>query len=200
MSNYCEEAEKNPIFQSHHDNLHGRPAKDDNQLFEFYCLEIAQAGLSWQTIIKKHHGMKAAFDGFDIATVAAYQQADIDRLMRDDDVIKYRLKIDAIIYNANAILALQKQKGSFANFLHETHCLIGQELQNQIFTSKTTKIFEAKKRWIKIFKAHFKFVGSEIVGEFLMGIAYLPNAHHQDCPIFHEIKQQYQKLPFEDFF
>ncbi len=199
MSGYCLAAQQNILLQNHHDTEHGFPCLDDNRLFEFYCLEIAQAGLSWQTIMKKQRGMRCAFDNFDVAKVAAYQETDIARLMQTKDVIKYRLKIEAMIGNARAILNLQKEHGSFADWLALQHHHIQQVISERECSTVVAKITLAKELWVKALKKQFKFVGNEIVQEFLMGIAYLPNAHDCDCPIYHFICQKFPDLPYYDF-
>ncbi len=202
MSSYCQTTRHNPVFQPHHDQIHGFPCDDDNRLFEYYCLEIAQAGLSWQTIVKKHQGMKQAFDDFSIRKVAHYAEDDINRLMQCADVIKYRLKIEAIIGNAQAILAIQDKqtaKQPFAQWLYQQHCDIISILQENSYTTREALLADAKKYWIKILKTQFRFVGKEIVGEFLTGIAYLPDAHDADCPIGQKISAQYgETLPYYD--
>ena len=204
MSDYCHEAEKNPIFKHHHDIIHGVPCDDDNLLFEYYCLEIAQAGLSWRTIIQKHQGMRIAFDLFDIDKVANYGENDIERLMQEKDVIKYRLKIESIIGNAQKIIEFQQEFGSFAAWIQHQHQILLTQLpekkqwkQNGI-ESKAELLLFAKKYWIKIFKKNFRFAGPEIVNEFLMGIAYLPDAHTPDCPIGVEIRRKHPHLPCDE--
>ncbi|MCH9853309.1 MAG: DNA-3-methyladenine glycosylase I [Alphaproteobacteria bacterium] len=200
MSSYCQEAEKNPIFKHHHDNIHGVPCDDDNLLFDYYCLEIAQAGLAWRTIMQKHQGMRLAFDLFDVATVANYGEKDIERLMQEKDVIKYRLKIESIIGNARKIIEFQQEYGSFAAWLQNHHQILLTQLtekQTEIESKEELLLF-AKKYWVKIFKKHFRFAGPEIVNEFLMGIAYLPDAHAETCEVGKKIREKHPRLPFDD--
>ncbi len=204
MSSYCEAARSNPLLNYHHDQIHGFPCQNDHSLFEYYCLEVAQAGLSWQTIMKKHQGMRRAFDNFDIHIVANYSETDIARLMQEEDVIKYRLKIDAIIGNARAMIDIQKEYKSFSQWLEMQHGTliksIQENIQENIQANVQIPIIDfAKAYWIKLLKKHFRFVGKEIVGEFLTGIAYLPNAHDADCPIGKKIKQENSHLPYQDF-
>jgi DNA-3-methyladenine glycosylase I len=117
-------------------------------------LEINQAGLSWETILKKELGFRKAYNNFDINKVAKYEEADRERLLADAGIIRNRLKINAAIENARTILALQKEYGSFTKWLELHH-------------PKT------KDEWVKLFKKTFKFTGGEIVNEFLMSIGYL---------------------------
>ncbi|MCG3356813.1 DNA-3-methyladenine glycosylase I, partial [Neisseria meningitidis] len=101
----------------YHDTQYGFPIKDDNGLFERLVLEINQAGLSWTLMLKKRQAFQTAFEGFDIDTVAAFGEADIERLLTDAGIVRNRLKIDAAIFNARQIQALQQEHGSFKNWL-----------------------------------------------------------------------------------
>ncbi|PZX62943.1 DNA-3-methyladenine glycosylase I [Hydrotalea sandarakina] len=156
------------LHKHYHDNLYGFPISDDNELFARLVLEINQAGLSWTTILKKEAAFRKAYHNFDIQKVAAYQQKDVDRLLNDAGIIRNRLKINAAIHNANVIMQLQNQHGSFKNWLDMHHP-------------------QTKQAWVLLFKKHFKFTGGEIVNEFLMSIGYLPGAHDKDCNIFNKV-------------
>src|SRR5580698_3347522 len=117
MTGYCLavfERTCNPVHFPYHDEEYGFPVATDNDLFERLILEINQAGLSWETILKKRAGFKAAYAGFDIDRVAAFDQPDIDRILADAGVIRNRLKVLAAIRNANTVKVLQKEHGSFA--------------------------------------------------------------------------------------
>lgn len=137
----------------------------DDELFGRLVLEINQAGLSWTTVLKKENNFRNAYDNFSIQKIAHYASCDIDRLMQDAGIIRNRLKILAAISNAEAILDLQKQFGSFKTWLEHHHP-------------------QSKQDWVKLFKKTFKFTGGEIVNEFLMSIGFLPGAHVEKCPIF----------------
>ncbi|MNT44434.1 DNA-3-methyladenine glycosylase 1 [compost metagenome] len=125
-------------------------------------MEINQAGLSWETILKKEASFRAAYSNFNIAAIAAYTEADRERLLNDAGIIRNRLKVNAAIENAKTIQQLQKEFGSFEQWLEHHH-------------PKT------KEEWVKLFKKTFRFTGGEIVGEFLMSIGYLPGAHTESC-------------------
>lgn len=153
------------MHSRYHDAHYGFPIADDDALFGRLIMEINQAGLSWETILKKEESFKAAYANFSIAKVAAFGTTDIDRLLQDAGIIRNKLKINAAIANAHTILGLQSEHGSFKNWFDHHH-------------PKT------KPEWVKLFKKTFKFTGSEIVGEFLMSIGYLPGAHDEDCPIY----------------
>jgi len=157
--------EKKAIHKPYHDLHYGFPIHDDNELFCRLVLEINQAGLSWETILKKQDTFRKAYSSFNIKKVGAYTEADRARLMADAGIIRNRLKINAAIENAKAILQLQKEHGSFEKWLALNH-------------PKT------KEEWVKLFKKTFRFTGGEIVNEFLMSTGYLPGAHSPDCPVY----------------
>ncbi|WP_413580907.1 DNA-3-methyladenine glycosylase I [Bdellovibrio sp. HCB288] len=160
--------EKKAIHKPYHDMAYGFPIHDDNELFCRLILEINQAGLSWETILKKQDSFRKAYHNFNVKKVAAYKAADRKRLMADPGVIRNRLKINAAIENAKAILLLQKEFGSFEKWLAHHHPL-------------------SKEEWVKLFKKTFKFTGGEIVNEFLLSTGYLPGAHDKNCPVFKKV-------------
>jgi DNA-3-methyladenine glycosylase I len=164
MSGYCDIAPGHPVHGPYHDLEYGFPLTDERALFERLCLEIFQAGLSWLIILKKRPSMVAAFDGFDVDKVAAYGDAEMERLLKDSGVIRNRRKLAAIVENARRLQALRAREGSFAAWIERHHPL-------------------SKGDWIKLFKANFVFMGGEVVGEFLMSIGYLPGSHREDCPV-----------------
>jgi DNA-3-methyladenine glycosylase I len=163
------EGERKQLHQNYHDFLYGFAIDTDDELFGRLILEINQAGLSWETILRKEQAFRAAFDNYAIDKIAKYEAEDINRLLSDAGIIRNRLKINAVIYNAQVILQLQAENGSFKNWLDNNHP-------------------KPKEEWVKLFKKHFKFTGGEIVGEFLMSTGYLPGAHDKDCPISHQIQ------------
>jgi DNA-3-methyladenine glycosylase I len=156
------------LHQRYHDEHYGFPIDNDDELFGRLIMEINQAGLSWETILKKEEHFRRAYDSFSIARVAAYAEKDRERLMADPGIIRNRLKINAAIENARTIQQLQKEHGSFLKWL-------------QLHHPKT------KEEWMKLFKKTFKFTGGEIVNEFLMSIGLLPGAHSVDCPIYKKV-------------
>lgn len=177
--NYCEFAASLPENtdnpnKHYHDTQYGFPIEDDNELFERLVLEINQAGLSWTLILKKRQAFQTAFERFDINTVAAFDDTDRERLLADAGIVRNRMKIDAAIFNARQIQALQQEYGSFKNWLDAHHP-------------------RSKDEWVKLFKKHFKFVGGEIVGEFLMSTGYLKGAHAESCPVYRETLKYHPK-------
>ncbi len=168
MTTYCEYCNSHPedIFNKiYHDTQYGFPIIDDNLLFERLILEINQAGLSWITILKKADNFRVAYSRFDVNMVASYGEKERVRLLNDAGIIRNRLKVNAAIVNAQKIQELQREFGSFKNWLDSHH---PQSLEH----------------WTKEFKRTFVFTGGEIVKEFLMSTGYLPGAHTSDCPVY----------------
>lgn len=158
-------AQEQPEHRHYHNHQYGFPIDSDDELFGRLILEINQAGLSWTTILKKEANFRQAYSGYSIAAIAAYGEADRQRLLNDAGIIRNRLKVDAAIYNAGIVVQLQQSHGSFKKWIEAHHPL-------------------RKEEWVKLFKKHFRFTGGEIVNEFLMSTGYLPGAHDEDCPVF----------------
>jgi DNA-3-methyladenine glycosylase I len=171
---YCQYVLEHPedeLNKRYHDSEYGFPLQDDNLLFERLILEINQAGLSWVAILKKAEAFRHAYDRFDLETIAGYGESDRARLLSDAGIIRNRLKVNAAIENARRILSLREEYGSFKGWLDAHHP-------------------RTKDEWVKLFKQNFKFVGGEIVNEFLLSTGYLPGAHDEDCPIYPQVKSQ----------
>jgi DNA-3-methyladenine glycosylase I len=168
MASYCDIAPGHPDHGPYHDREYGFPTADETALFERLALEINQAGLSWLTILRKRQAFRAAFDGFDVDTVARYGARERRRLLRDAGIIRNELKVKAVIENAKRIQALRQSHRSFAGWLAAHHPL-------------------SKAEWVKLFKKTFLFTGGEITGEFLISTGYLPDAHVPTCPIYQKI-------------
>lgn len=177
---YCDyiagmsEGEEKALNKNYHDKQYGFPIHDDNELFGRLILEINQAGLSWLTILKKQDNFRKAYDGFDIKKIASYGEAERARLLSDSGIIRNRLKVEAAIHNAKIIVSLQEEYGSFENWLDKNHP-------------------RTKDEWTRLFKRHFKFVGGEIVNEFLVSTGYLRGAHKEACPIYAEALKMHPK-------
>ena len=159
---YVSKLEINDPHRIYHDNFYGKEVHDDNELFGRLILEINQAGLSWTTILHKQDNLRKAYSNFNIKQVSMYSNDDIESLLSNAGVIRNRLKINAIIYNANKIIEIQKDFGSFYLWLKK---LKGKDIED----------------WVKIFKMNFKFTGPEITKEFLMSIAFVEGAHVKSC-------------------
>ncbi|MFT3979956.1 MAG: DNA-3-methyladenine glycosylase I [Ferruginibacter sp.] len=160
--------ERKQLHKNYHDNHYGFPIHDDDELFGRLIMEINQAGLSWETILKKESSFRKAYHNFSIKKVAAYKEKDRERLLNDPGIIRNRLKVNAAIENAGTILQLQKEHGSFEKWLESHH-------------PKT------KEEWVKLFKKTFRFTGGEIVNEFLMSIGFLAGAHDASCPVHKKV-------------
>lgn len=173
MSGYCDFARGHPLHGPYHDTEYGFPCRDEAVLFERLILEINQAGLSWETMLKKRDGFRRAYDSLDVDKVAAYGLRDRERLMADAGIIRNRLKIEAAIHNAQVIQRLRGSHGSFAAWLDA-----------QVMDGGTVR---DKAGWVKLFKKTFRFTGGEITNEFLMSLGYLPGTHREDCPVYARI-------------
>ena len=168
MSSYCDFAQDQDVHGPYHDHEYGFPIDDEAKLFERLLLEINQAGLSWELILKKREGFRKAYDGFNVDRVAAYGEEDRSRLLGDPGIIRNRLKVGAAISNARVIQSMRASHGGFDDWIRAQHPL-------------------PKIEWVKLFKKTFKFTGGEITNEFLMSIGYLPCPHREDCPIYQKI-------------
>lgn len=163
---YCKavrDLPKGHIHRDHHDSEHGSHPKNDDDLFRRLVLEINQAGLSFDIVLKKKETIYAEFSS--INKVSKFKEKDIKRILENPGVIRNRLKIESIIYNAKKIKEIQREHKSFKAWLDSHYPL-------------------KKEEWVKLFKKTFKFTGGEIVNEFLMSTNYLPGAHDKDCKYY----------------
>ncbi|CAN5561652.1 DNA-3-methyladenine glycosylase I [soil metagenome] len=168
---YVNTLDKNNVHKIYHDTEYGFPLKTDDELFARLVLEINQAGLSWDTILKKKQNFFKAYDNFEIKKVAKYGDKQVERLLNDAGIIRNRLKVHAAIENAKRILEIQKKFGSFKSWIEHHHPLV-------------------KEEWVKLFKKYFKFTGGEIVNEFLMSTGYLPGCHDETCAFYKKVIKQ----------
>lgn len=169
-----------PLYCDYHDQEWGVPLFDDKQLFELLILEGAQAGLSWITVLRKRDNYRAAFDNFDPVKIARYTPAKQEKLMLNEGIIRNRLKIESVVRNAKAYLAMQKNGESFSEFLWSF--VGGAPKQNTIITLKdiqaSTPESDAMSKALK--KKGFNFVGSTICYAFMQA-AGMVNDHLQSC-------------------
>jgi DNA-3-methyladenine glycosylase I len=156
-----------PLMQAYHDREWGVPVHDDVRLFEFLVLEGAQAGLSWQTILRKRENYRKAFDGFDPKKVARYDARRIKTLMNDAGIVRNRAKIEAAILNARLVLDIQQEFGSFDKYIW--HFVGGRPRRNRWERSSQvpalTPQSDAMSQGLKL--RGFKFVGSTICYAFM---------------------------------
>jgi DNA-3-methyladenine glycosylase I len=171
---------RTPLGIAYHDREWGVPVHDDRVLFEFITLEGAQAGLSWETILKKRDAYRRAFSGFDPAKVARYTAARRARLMRDEGIVRNRLKIESTVTNAAAFLAVQREFGSFDRFLWDFAG--GKPLVNRIRSARQvparTELSDALSRELK--RRGFRFVGTTICYAFMQAVGVV-NDHMTGC-------------------
>jgi DNA-3-methyladenine glycosylase I len=170
----------NDLSIRYHDEEWGRPTHDDATLFEFLILEGAQAGLSWDTILKKRENYRAAFDCFDPKKIAEYKNRKIQSLMQDAGIIRNRLKIASTIQNANAFLQVQKEFGSFDTYIWQL--VGGQPIVNSRRSPKqvpaSTPQSDAVSKDLK--KRGFSFVGTTICYAFMQAVGMV-NDHLMTC-------------------
>jgi DNA-3-methyladenine glycosylase I len=181
-----------PISIAYHDREWGVPLKDDRKLFEFLVLDAAQAGLSWEIILRKREGFRAAFHDFDPEKIARYDEKKIKDLLADPGIIRNRLKIESAINNARAFLAVQKECGSFARYIWQF--VKGKPKINTRRSLKdipsTSPESDAMSKALK--KRGFRFVGSTICYAFMQA-AGMVNDHAVDCFRHAELARRMQR-------
>ncbi|MFN3882339.1 MAG: DNA-3-methyladenine glycosylase I [Nitrincola lacisaponensis] len=176
----CGWCSDDPLYIAYHDQEWGVPVYDDRHLFEMLILEGAQAGLSWITILRKREAYREAFHQFDVERVAAYTDADIERLLANPGIVRNRLKIEAAIRNARGVLAIQAEEGSLSDYLWQF--VGGQPIRNHwpdlksipAQTPESTNMSRALK------KRGFNFVGPTICYAFMQAVGMV-NDHEQSC-------------------
>jgi DNA-3-methyladenine glycosylase I len=173
-----------PLSIAYHDEEWGVPVHDDTRLFEFLILEGAQAGLSWETILRKRDNYRAAFDGFNPAKVAKYDERKIAALMNDAGIIRNRLKINAAVTNAIAFLEVKKEFGSFDAYVWQF--VDGKPLRRKRGQpiAARTPLSDALSK--DLLKRGFKFVGSTICYSFMQAVG-LVNDHDPACFRYREV-------------
>jgi DNA-3-methyladenine glycosylase I len=183
MPTRCEWA-KTDLSVAYHDNEWGVPLHDDERLFEFLILEGAQAGLSWETILKKRENYRAAFDQFDPSKVAKYGPPRVAKLLGNPGIIRNRLKIEASIQNAKAFLAVQEEFSSFDNYVWRF--VNGRPLRRKRSSEVPARTEISDKLSSDLKKRGFKFVGSTICYAFMQAVG-MANDHSASCFRYQEI-------------
>lgn len=168
---------KNPLYVAYHDTEWGRPVHDDRKLFEFLVLESFQAGLSWETILNKREHFRTVFDDFDPEVIRLYDEAKIEALMSDAGIVRNRRKIEAAIRNASVFLQIQKEWGSFSNYIW--HFTDGMTIYESGLTASpmSDRISSDLKR------RGMRFVGTTIVYSYLQAIGILWS-HNPECDLY----------------
>lgn len=169
-----------PLYIDYHDNEWGKPVHDDRKLFEMLILEGAQAGLSWITILRKRKNYRKAFDNFDPRKIARYDRRNVRALLKDEGIVRNRLKVEAAIVNARAFLVVQKEFGSFDRYIWQ---FVGGKPKRNAWKSlkeipARTAVSDAMSKDLK--KRGFKFVGSTICYAFMQAVGMV-NDHTVDC-------------------
>ncbi|MAO08965.1 MAG: DNA-3-methyladenine glycosylase I [Alteromonas sp.] len=186
MKTRCPWCGDDPLYVKYHDEEWGVPVKDDGKLFEFLILETFQAGLSWITVLRKRENFRRAFDEFDYQKIAKYDDAKIEHLLQDEGIIRNRLKVKATITNAQAFMEVQKEFGTFSNYIwgFVNHTPITNQLKRLKDAPATTPLSDAISKDLK--KRGFKFVGSTVVYAHMQATGMV-NDHLVDCFRYKEI-------------
>lgn len=164
----------NPTYVKYHDEERGRPNFDERYLFEMLILEAFQAGLSWEIVLNKREAFRKAYDGFDIEKIISYDDAKIDELLNNPDIIRHKLKIRASIANAKVFKNIAEEFGSFYAYLKG---FVGDEIIYE--NDKTTsEISDKLSKDLK--KRGMKFVGSTTIYSYLQAVGFI-NSHEDDC-------------------
>ena len=177
---------RTPLYMDYHDNEWGRPVHDDQKLFEMLILEGAQAGLSWETVLKKREAYREAFDGFDPSKVALYDDVKREELLANAGIIRNRLKINAAIINAKLFLDIVEKYGSFDKFIwaYVDNTPIVGHWETFEDMPLTTEISDKISKDLK--KMGFKFVGSTIIYSFMQAVGMV-NDHLKPCFVYKEM-------------
>ncbi|TAN42451.1 MAG: DNA-3-methyladenine glycosylase I [Nitrospirae bacterium] len=185
----CEWADKSEPEQSYHDHEWGVPVHDDRSLFEFLILEGAQAGLSWSTILRKREGYRKAFDNFDAQKISRYSEATVSRLLTNPEIVRNRLKINAAVTNAKAFLMVQKEFGTFDNYIWQF--VNGRPVRNRWkrMTDIPSSTPESDAMSKDLIKRGFKFVGTTICYAFMQAVGMV-NDHVMSCFRYKEIRNK----------
>ena len=188
----CPWGQSNPVMVPYHDEEWGAPVHDDVRHYEFLVLEAAQAGLSWLTILKRRDGYRRAYRGFDPARVARFGAGDVQRLLKDEGIIRNRLKVQSSITNAKRFLEVQKEFGSFDAYLWKWAG--GKPLVNRWESQKQiparTELSDAISRDLKA--RGFSFVGSTIIYSHLQAVGVV-NDHLVGCFRWKQVQRRRKK-------
>ena len=182
MKKRCEWAKDEPNT-TYHDEEWGTPLHDDQKLFEFLILEGAQAGLSWVTILKRRDGYGKAFSDFDAKKVSKYTQKRVEKLLKDESIIRNKLKINSAINNAKSFLKIQDEFGSFDKYIwgFVNHKPIKNKFKKHSEIPATTEISEKLSQDLK--KRGFNFVGPTICYALMQAIGMV-NDHTSNCYLY----------------
>lgn len=186
MKKRCTWCGEDPLYITYHDEEWGVPVNDDARLFEFLILETFQAGLSWITVLRKRENFRNAFDNFDYRIVAKYDQQKVDLLLQDAGIIRNKLKIKATITNAQAFMAVQKEFGSFSDYIwgFVDHTPIQNSWKDLNELPANTSLSDRISKDLK--SRGFKFVGSTVVYAHMQATGMV-NDHVTHCFRYNEV-------------
>lgn len=185
MKKRCDWTTSDPVYIDYHDHEWGKPTHDDQELFEMLCLEGAQAGLSWITILKRRENYRKAFDNFDPAVVQGYDEGKVQDILQDEGIIRNKLKVRSVVTNAQAFLRVQEEFGSFDAYIWgfvggaptlnnwQDHSEVPASTEESIKMSKDLK------------KRGFKFVGPTICYAYMQSTGMV-NDHTRECFLYHQ--------------
>ncbi|MEM1155461.1 MAG: DNA-3-methyladenine glycosylase I [Pseudomonadota bacterium] len=180
MTQRCRWCGDDPLYVAYHDSEWGVPSYDDRHLFEMLILEGAQAGLSWITVLRKREGYRQLFDGFDAQRIARYTDSKLEKILKDERIIRNRLKVFGARKNARAFLRVKEEVGSFSDYLWKY--VDFEPIQNNFKRFEdvpaTSAISDALSKDLK--KRGFTFVGSTIMYAFMQATGMV-NDHTTDC-------------------
>lgn len=184
----CAWCRNDPLYVKYHDEEWGRPCHDDNKLFEMLCLEGAQAGLSWITILRKRENYRKAFNNFDVKKIAKYDEAKVKKLLEDVGIVRNKLKVAAFITNAKCFLDVQKEFGSFDKYIWQFTG--GKPIVNNWKSLKELPAMTAESDAMSkdLKKRGFKFIGSTICYAYMQACGMVID-HTVDCFRYNKIQE-----------
>ena len=186
MTFRCQWANSDPLLVEYHDTEWGIPQHDDRVLLEYVILDGAQAGLSWLTILRKREGYRRAFEDYDVVRIAQYDEARVAQLLQDPGIVRNRQKVNSAVTNARALIEVQKEFGSFGNYLWG---FVGHQTIKNAWTSDSeipARTPEAEAMSRDLVRRGFKFVGPTICYAFMQA-AGMVNDHVVDCFRYHQV-------------
>jgi DNA-3-methyladenine glycosylase I len=188
MNKRCDWSGTEPIYVDYHDKEWGVPVHDDRMHFEMIILDGAQAGLSWITILKRRDSYREAFDNFDAVKVSRYDDKKVENLLTNPGIIRNRLKVNSAVKNAQAFLKIQKEFGSFDDYIWQfvNHKTIQNKWKKMSELPAKTAESDAMSKDLK--KRGFSFVGSTICYAYMQA-AGMVNDHIMDCFRYKEVKK-----------
>jgi DNA-3-methyladenine glycosylase I len=186
MTFRCQWANSDPLLIEYHDTEWGIPQHDDRVLLEYVILDGAQAGLSWLTILRKREGYRRAFEDYDVVRIAQYDEARVAQLLQDPGIVRNRQKVNSAVTNARALIEVQKEFGSFGNYLWG---FVGHQTLKNAWKSDSeipARTPEAEAMSRDLVRRGFKFVGPTICYAFMQA-AGMVNDHVVDCFRYHQV-------------